>query len=84
MRPSAANRPEITIRSFTAPLPSLLSQRKCDEMLYCTQTGRDNFLFTSMIDRIFTTMSISATLQSTQKQIPLRDLPEKDHHFLPF
>ncbi len=47
------NKMEITILSFPEPLPSPLSQWKCYRMLYSTQTGRDDLLFTSMIDPLF-------------------------------
>ncbi len=52
MRPSA-KRFEITILSFAMPLPGQLSQGKYYEMLYDTQTRRDNLLFMSSIDLLF-------------------------------
>ncbi len=39
--------------SVTMSLPSLLSQQKHYETLHGTQTGRDDLLFTSMIDPLF-------------------------------
>ncbi len=40
----------IPILSFTMPSPGLLSQQKRHEILYGTQTGKDDLSFTSMID----------------------------------
>ncbi len=39
--------------SLTMSLPGLLSQRKRYETFYGTQTGRDELLFTSMIDLLW-------------------------------
>ncbi len=57
MRPST-RRSEITILSFPMSLPSLLSQWKRFETLYGTQTGRDDLLFTSAIDPLFSLFTI--------------------------
>ncbi len=52
MRPSV-RRLKIIILSFTTSLASPLSQQKRYEMLYSTQTRRDDLLFTSLIDLLF-------------------------------
>ncbi len=39
--------------SFTTPLPGQLSQQKHYKTLHSTQTGRDDLLFTSIIDPLF-------------------------------
>ncbi len=57
MRP-CVRRLEITVLSFIKPLPILICQQKCYETLYSTQTGRDDLLFTSMIDLLFSFFTI--------------------------
>ncbi len=44
---------EFTLLSFTMPLPGPLIQRKRYETLYVAQTGREDFLFMSVIDLPF-------------------------------
>ncbi len=56
MRPPV--RLEITILSFTMLLPDPLSQQKHYEILYSTQTGRDNLLFTNLIDSLFSFFTV--------------------------
>ncbi len=63
MRPSV-RRSEITILSFTKPLPGPLSQWKHYETLYCTQTGGDDLLFTSMIDLL---LSLSLSIVRSRR-----------------
>ncbi len=52
MRPSG-RRLEITILSFPVSLPALVSEQNRYETLYGTQTKRDDLLFPSMVDTLF-------------------------------
>ncbi len=56
--PASANRLDITVLSFMMSLPGPLSQRKRYERLYGTQTRKDNSLFTSSIEPLFSFFTI--------------------------